>query len=459
MSVAVSLPSSHESEMASLGAMLVDKDAVASGVDQLETVDFYENRNGFIFEAISEVNAQDKPIDIVTVTEQLQTKKKLSAVGGVEFLTSLAESVPTTANANFYIKTVKEKSQLRKLIDTGKKLQELGFNSESTQEAIDSAESMVFKLSRSSTADRIVRVADQLEDYKSMLRDRVKNPNRITGLETGLRDIDMITGGLQRSDLIISAGRPSMGKTALALNIAQNVSKQNKTERDVDGAIKELKQGKKVVVFSLEMSTEQLIERMVCVEANISAEKMRAGQLDSDEWKKVGKALEEIGSWNLEIDDSPSITVGEIRSKLRKSHTEMPIDLVVIDYLGLISDGNTKAANKSDIVGEKTRALKQSARELDCPIILLSQLNRGVEQREDKRPMMSDLRDSGAIEQDADVIMMLYRDEYYNSDSPAKNIAEVIFTKQRKGSTGTVELAFMKQYTKFLNLERVRDSR
>lgn len=454
MSHAITLPSSHESEMAALGAMLVDKESVASGVDQLETIDFYENRNGFIFEAISDVYAQDKPIDLVTVTEQLQTKKKLEAVGGVDFLSQLAESVPTTANSSYYIKTVKEKSQLRKLIETGKKLQELGYNSESTQEAIDNAESMVFKLSRTSTADRIVKVADQLESYKAMLRDRVKNPNRITGLETGLRDIDMITGGLQKSDLIISAGRPSMGKTALALNIAQNVSKQNKTERDVDGTIKELKQGKKVVVFSLEMSTEQLIERMVCVEANISAEKMRAGQLDREEWNKVGKALDEIKSWNLEIDDSPSITVGEIRSKLRKSHAELEVDLVVIDYLGLISDGNTKAANKSDIVGEKTRALKQSARELNCPIILLSQLNRGVEQREDKRPMMSDLRDSGAIEQDADVIMMLYRDEYYNSESPAKNIAEVIFTKQRKGSTGTVELAFIKQYTKFLNLDR-----
>jgi replicative DNA helicase len=438
---ALPLPASEESEVATLGTMLIDKMCLEAGLDHLQPEDFYNPKNSDIFSAMNEVYKSNKPVDIVTVTEQLNKMKKLEAVGGVSHLSELAESVPTTANASYYMGIVKEKSGLRKLINIGKEMQELGYNNESADEAIDKAESMVFGLATASGASQgMVKTKDFIYEYYNMLQERSKSGGGLTGTSTGYTALDNMTSGLQKSDLIIVAGRPSMGKTAFSLNVAENVC-------DLGG---------KVSIFSLEMSKEQLLERMVCSQSKVSGENLRRGSLAQDEWAKVKDSLGKIKNWELEIDDNPSITVPEIRSKLRKSHAEKPIDLVVIDYLGLINMPSGKGINKTDAVGETTKALKQLARELDCPIILLSQLNRGVEAREDKRPMMSDIRDSGSVEQDADVIMFLYRDEYYDVDSPAKGIAEVIIAKQRKGAVGKVELAFLKNITRFVNLERRR---
>lgn len=435
------LPASEESETATLGSMLIDKLCLEQGLDSLVQEDFYNPKNGMIFEAINEVNKANKPVDLVTVTEQLQKVKKIDAVGGVSFLSELAESVPTTANTSHYIGIIKEKSGLRKLINIGKEMQELGYNAEDADEAIDKAESLVFGLATSSNGKQgMVKTKDFVYDYFNMLEARSKSGGGLTGVSSGYTEFDRMTAGLQKSDLVIIAGRPSMGKTAFSLNVAENVATI----------------GGKVAIFSLEMSKEQLLERMVCSQAQVNGENLRRGSLSQDEWDKVKKALGGIKNWDLEIDDNPSITVAEIRSKLRKSHAEKPIDLVVIDYLGLINMPSGKGVNKSDAVGEVTKALKQLARELDCPIVVLAQLNRGVEQREDKRPMMSDIRDSGSIEQDADVVCFLYRDEYYDADSPAKGIAEVIIAKQRKGAVGTINLAFLKQFTRFVNLERKR---
>lgn len=436
---ALPLPASEESEFATLGAMLIDKMCLETGLDHLQKDDFYNPKNSDIFSAMNEVHKANKPVDIVTVTEELNQKKRLEAVGGVSFLSQLAESVPTTANVSYYMGIVKEKSGLRKLISIGKEMQELGYKNENSDEAIDKAESLVFGLATSSSSSQtMVKTKDFIYDYYNMLQERSKSGGGLTGQSTGYTALDNMTSGLQKSDLIIVAGRPSMGKTAFSLNVAENVSEA----------------GGKVSIFSLEMSKEQLLERMVCSQAKVSGENLRRGSLSQDEWGKVKDSLGKIKNWELEIDDNPSISVAEIRSKLRKSHSEKPVDLVVIDYLGLINMSNGKNINKTEAVGEVTKALKQLARELDCPIILLSQLNRGVEQREDKRPMMSDIRDSGSVEQDADVIMFLYRDEYYDVDSPAKGIAEVIIAKQRKGAVGKVELAFLKNITRFVNLDR-----
>lgn len=438
---ALPLPASEEAETATLGSMLIDKVSLMQGTDFLEKDDFYNPRNGIIFEAISEVVKDNKPVDIVTVTEQLQKMRKIEDVGGVTYVSQLAESVPTTANTEHYIGIVKEKSGLRKLISIGKAMQELGYNAEEADTAIDKAESLVFGLATSSNGKQsMAKTKDFVYDYFNMLEERSKAGGGLTGVSSGFSDFDRMTAGLQKSDLIIVAGRPSMGKTAFAINVAENVAIQ----------------GGKVAIFSLEMPREQLLERMVSSQAKINGDDLRRGALDQDQWQKVKEALGKIKNWDMEIDDNPSITVSEIRSKLRQSHAQKPIDLVVIDYLGLINMVGTKSQSKNELVGETTKALKQLARELDCPIILLSQLNRGVEAREDKRPMMSDIRDSGSVEQDADVIVFLYRDEYYDIDSPAKGIAEVIIAKQRKGAVGTVQLAFLKNMTKFVNLERKR---
>lgn len=431
----VSLPASVEAENAVIGAMFLDKQCLEEAVDFLSKDDFYHPANAIIFEAIQEVHKQAKPVDMVTVVEQLQKTKKLDQVGGVSYLSDLVQSCPTTANNEYYMGIVKDKSNLRKLYSIGKQLQEFSLNIPNPDEAIDKAESMIFGLATSGKAKGMEKASDFIYDYYYQLEARSKTEDGLTGIPTGMKVVDKILAGLQRSDLIIVAGRPSMGKTAFALNIAENVCEN----------------GGKVNIFSLEMSKEQLLERLVCSQSKVSGEYIRTGNLTEAQWKDIKQAMGRIKTWDLYIDDKPNVTVGEIRSKLRKSHAEKPIDLVVIDYLQLINYEG-KAGNKADAIGEVTKAIKQLARELDCPIILLSQLNRGVEAREDKRPMMSDLRDSGAIEQDADVILFLYRDEYYNPDSPKKGIAEVIVSKQRKGATGTVELAFFKNITKFQDL-------
>lgn len=431
------MPHSLESEKAVLGAMLLDKQCLEEALEQLEKDDFYVPSHTIIFEAMKALYKQDKPVDVITLSEQLQNVNKLDRVGGLSYLTELLSACPTTVHHQFYIESIKNKSNLRKIINLGKELQELGMSSHDPDEALNKAESLVFGLATSNkNSKKVAKVQDFIYDYYNLLQQRSQADNGLTGLSTGFQALDKVLAGLQKSDLIIVAGRPSMGKTAFALNIAENVCDH----------------GGRVCVFSLEMSKEQLLERIVASQSGVSGEYIRLGSLSEKQWEQIKQAMARIKTWDLYIDDTPNITIQEIRSKLRKAHSEKPVDLVVIDYLGLISIPDQKG-NKADQIGEVTKALKQLARELDCPIILLAQLNRGVEQREDKRPMMSDLRDSGAIEQDADVILLLYRDEYYHIDTPKKGIAEVIVAKQRRGATGTIELQYIKNITKFTDIK------
>lgn len=430
------MPHSIESEKAVLGACLLDKQCLEESVDSLEKDDFYSPAHSVLFEAISEMFNKNQPVDVVTLGEFLNNKGKLDRIGGLSYLFDLTNSCPTIANHQFYIETIKSKSNLRKIINLGKQLQELGMSNHDPEEAINKAESLIFGLSSSRNSKKVAKVQDFIHDYFKILQQRTQTDTGITGLSTGFKSLDRVLAGLQKSDLIIVAGRPSMGKTALALNISENVC-------DAGG---------RVIVFSLEMSKEQLLERMVCSQSRVAGDYIRTGNLSEKQWEEIKKALGKIKSWDLYIDDTPAITLAEIRSKLRKSHAEKPIDLVIIDYLGLISIPDGKG-NKADQIGEVTKGLKMLARELDLPIILICQLNRGVEAREDKRPLMSDLRDSGAIEQDADIILLLYRDEYYNYDSPKKGIAEIIIAKQRRGSTGVVELKYQKSITRFSDLQ------
>jgi replicative DNA helicase len=432
-------PHSSEAEMAVLGAMLLDPDRVEDCVESLKKEDFYHPSYALVFEAINTLHNNNKPIDLVTLTEQLQTMKALEDVGGVTGLTDLASSVPAVLNTPYYMDLIKEKSLLRKLIKLGRYLEEVGYEGNGAEEAIDKAEREVFSFATEGNPQGLQKAKDFIYDYYNQLEARSKSDSPLTGVSTGFSILDKMTAGLQKSDLIIVAGRPSMGKTAFAINLAENVC-------DLGG---------KVAVFSLEMSKEQLLERMASSQSKVSGEALRIGQLTDKDWNEVRQALGRIKNWDLEIDDCSSTTVNQIRSKVRKSHAQKPVDLVIIDYLQLINPPDGKASfNKADQVGEISKALKQLARELNCPIVVLSQLSRAVESREDKRPMMSDLRDSGAIEQDADLVLFLYRDDYYNHESPKKGIAEVIIGKQRKGAVGNVELTFLRNITKFMDLHK-----
>ena len=422
--------------------MLTDKDAISSAVEVLKPEDFYREDNKIIYEAILNLYNRAEPVDIITLKTELQTMKQLEAVGGLEYIAELPDKVPTTANVEQYIKIVEEKSSLRALIKTANELITLGYDQTlEVEDILDSAEKRIFDVIQNRNQKGYTSIKDILVDSFTQLEQLYNQKQHITGIPTGFADLDYITAGLHPSDLVIVAARPAMGKSAFALNIATNAAVRANTP---------------VAIFSLEMSKEQMTNRILCSEAMVDSNKVRTGKIEDDDWTKLAEASGTLSTSQIFIDDTPGISIMEIRAKCRKLKLEKNIGLVVIDYIQLVQASNKKNASREQEISEISRSLKILAKEIGVPVIALSQLSRSVEQRPDHRPMLSDLRESGAIEQDADIVMFLYRDDYYNEDSEKKNIAEVILAKHRAGGTGTVELAWLGSYTKFANLDKYR---
>ena len=433
-------PHDEDAEQAVLGSMLTDNDAVMAAVEVLKEDAFYREDNKIIYQAILNLYSKSEPIDIITLKDELESMGKFEQVGGFEYLASLPDKVPTTANVQKYIKIVEEKSVLRNLIKTANEIIELGYNpTEDVEDIMDGAEKKIFDIMQSKNTKSYTPIKDVLVESFTNLEKLYNQKQHVTGVPTQFYDLDDKTAGLHGSELILVAARPAMGKTAFALNIATNAA---------------LRANVPVAIFSLEMSKDQLVNRMLCSEAMVDSNKVRTGKLDEEDWTKLAEAIGPLSEAGVYIDDTPGISVMEIRTKCRKLKMEKNIGLVVIDYLQLISGSNKRNGSREQEISEISRSLKVLAKELNVPVIALSQLSRAVEQRDDHRPMLSDLRESGAIEQDADIVTFLYRDDYYNKESAEKDIAEVIIAKQRGGSTGTVKLYWMGNYTKFVNLER-----
>ena len=421
-------PNDIEAEQAVLGSMLLDKDSVMLAFEVLKPDDFYREENKLIFSAMLNLYSRSEPIDLITVKEELISLGKFEVCGGLEYIADLPEKVPTTANSDKYIKIVEEKSILRNLIKTSNELIELGYDqSLEVDDIIEKAEKSVFNLMKNRNQRGYTPLKDILIETFARLEKLYNQKEHITGVPTGFVDLDYKTAGFHGSELILVAARPAMGKTAFALNIATNAA---------------VKANVPVAIFSLEMSKEQLTTRILSSETMIDSNKLKTGKMEEEDFIKLSEGLESLSEAEMYIDDTPGISITEIRAKCRKLKLEKNIGLVVIDYLQLISgSGSKKNASREQEISEISRSLKILAKELDIPIIALSQLSRAPEQRkDDHRPMLSDLRESGAIEQDADIVMFLYRDDYYNKDSDKQNIAEVILAKHRGGSTGTVEL-------------------
>ena len=433
-------PHDIEAEQAVLGSMLTDKDAVISAIEVLKEEDFYRTDNRAIYEAILNLYNRAEPIDIITVKAELESIGKFEQVGGLTYLASLPDKVPTTANAMKYIKIVEEKSTLRSLIKTANEIIELGYDpTEDVEDIMESAEKKIFNIMQNKDKKGYAPIQDILVESFNQLEELYNRKQHITGVPSGFIELDYKTAGFHGSDLVLIAARPAMGKSAFALNIATNAA---------------VRANVPVVIFSLEMSKEQMVNRILCSEAMVDSNKVRTGKLEEDDWTKLAGSIGPLSDSEIYIDDTPGISVSEIRAKCRKLKIEKDIGLVVIDYLQLIQGSNKRNGSREQEISEISRSLKILAKEINVPVIALSQLSRAVEQRPDHRPMLSDLRESGAIEQDADIVMFLYRDDYYNKESEKKDIAEVIIAKHRGGSLGTVELLWLGSYTKFVNLEK-----
>ncbi|TBL77446.1 replicative DNA helicase [Paenibacillus thalictri] len=431
-------PQNAEAEQAVLGAILLDSDAMVTAMERITSDDFYRGAHQRIFEAMIELNGDNEPVDLITLTARLQDKQQLDEIGGVGYLTELANAVPTAANIDYYAQIVEEKSMLRRLIRAATQIVSNGYASEDDVGGLLSdAERRIMEISQRRSGSGFVAIRDVLMEVFEKVEKLHEQKGTTTGIKSGFLDLDRMTAGFQRSDLIIVAARPSVGKTAFALNIAQNVG---------------IREKQTVAIFSLEMGAAQLVTRMLCAEGNIEASGMRNGNLKPEEWDKLTMAMSVMSEANIYIDDSPTVTVADIRAKCRRLKQERGLGMILIDYLQLIAGRGKAGENRQQEVSEISRTLKQIARELDVPVIALSQLSRGVEQRQDKRPMMSDLRESGSIEQDADIVAFLYRDDYYDQESEKKNVIEIIIAKQRNGPVGTVELGFQKSFNKFVNL-------
>ena len=436
-------PHDIEAEQAVIGSMLTDKDAIMSAVETLKPEDFYREDNKIIYEAILNLYNRADPVDIITLKTELQSMKQLEAVGGLEYIAQLPDKVPTTANVEQYIKIVEEKSALRALIKKANELISLGYDqTQDVEDILDSAERKIFDVIQNRNQKGYSAIKDILVDSFTQLEQLYNQKQHITGVPTGFADLDYITAGLHKSDLVIVAARPAMGKSAFALNLASNAAVRYNTP---------------VAIFSLEMSKEQMTNRILCSEAMVDSNKVRTGKVEDDDWQKLAEASGNLSQAQIFIDDTPGISVMEIRAKCRKLKLEKNIGMVVIDYIQLVQGSNKRNGSREQEISEISRSLKILAKEINVPVIALSQLSRSVEQRPDHRPMLSDLRESGAIEQDADIVMFLYRDDYYNPDTDKKNIAEVILAKHRGGSTGTVELLWLGNYTKFANLDKYRE--
>ena len=433
-------PHDLEAEQAILGSMLTDRDATISAIEVLKEEDFYRPDNRAIYEAILNLYNRAEPIDLITVKAELESLGKFEQVGGLEYLATLPDKVPTTANAMKYIRIVEEKATLRNLIKTANEIIELGYDpTQDVEEIMESSEKKIFNLMQDKDKKGYTPIKDVLVESFTQLEELYNRKQHITGVPSGFSELDYKTAGFHGSDLVLIAARPAMGKSAFALNIATNAA---------------LRANVPVVIFSLEMSKEQMVNRILCSEAMVDSNKVRTGKLEDDDWTKLAASIGPLSEAEIYIDDTPGISVMEIRAKCRKLKLEKNIGMVVIDYLQLVQGSNRKGGTREQEISEISRSLKILAKEIGVPVIALSQLSRAVEQRPDHRPMLSDLRESGAIEQDADIVMFLYRDDYYNPESEKKDIAEVIIAKHRGGSLGTVDLLWLGSYTKFVNLEK-----
>lgn len=433
-------PQNIEAEQAVLGAIFLEPEALVTASERLAAEDFYRASHQRIYSVMILIAERGEPVDLVTVTAELQAKKWLEEIGGVSYLSDLANSVPTAANVDYYSQFVEEKSLLRRLIRVATNIAAEGYAEEDEVDTILSeAEKTILEVAHKKNTSAFISIKDVLVEAYDNIEKLQNQTGDITGIATGFSELDRITAGFQKNDLIIVAARPSVGKTAFALNIAQNIA----TKTDVN-----------VAIFSLEMGASQLVMRMICSEGNIDAQRLRTGALQEEDWTKLTMAMGSLSKAGIYIDDTPGIRVNEIRAKCRRLKQEKGVGMILIDYMQLLRGDGRSTENRQQEVSEISRSLKALARELEVPVIALSQLSRGVESRQDKRPMMSDIRESGSIEQDADIVAFLYRDDYYDKESEKKDIIEIIIAKQRNGPIGTVELAFVKEYNKFVNLER-----
>ncbi|MCM1046798.1 MAG: replicative DNA helicase [Clostridiales bacterium] len=434
------LPHSIEAEQSVIGSMIMDKEAIVIASEIITGDDFYSRQYGIVFEAMIELNDEGRPVDLITLQDRLKEKDVPPEVSSLEFVRELITTVPTSANIKYYANIVAEKSVLRKLIKLNEEIANTCYaGKESLEVILEDTEKRVFDLVQRKNTGEFVSIREIVMNAMDRIERASHNKGNVTGVATGFIDLDYKTAGMQPADLILIAARPSMGKTAFVLNIAQYVAfKQNQT----------------VAIFSLEMSKEQLVNRLFSMESKVDSQHLRTGNLSDDEWEKLIESAGVIGKSNLIIDDTPGISISELRSKCRKYKLEHKLEMIIIDYLQLMSGSGRSTDSRQQEISDISRSLKALARELNVPVIALSQLSRAVEQRPDHRPMLSDLRESGAIEQDADVVMFIYRDDYYNKDTEKKNIAEIIIAKQRNGPIGTVELVWLPDFTKFGNLQK-----
>lgn len=433
------LPHSVEAEQSVIGSMIMDREAIVVASEILHREDFYGKQYGVVFEAIIELNDEGKPVDVVTLQDRLKEKDVPPEISSLEFIRDLITGLPTSANVKYYANIVSEKATLRKLIRLNEEIANTCYTGkESLETILEDTEKKVFELLQRRNSSDYVPIREIVMNAMDRIEMASKNKGVVTGIPTGFIDLDYRTAGMQPSDLILIAARPSMGKTAFVLNIAQYMAfKQNQT----------------VAIFSLEMSKEQLVNRLFSLESKVDSQHIRTGNLTDTEWEKLIESAGIIGKSNLIIDDTPGIGISQLRSKCRKYKLKHDLKIIIIDYLQLMSGGGRTDSRQQEI-SDISRSLKALARELNVPVIALSQLSRAVEQRPDHRPMLSDLRESGAIEQDADVVMFIYRDEYYNKDTDIKGVAEIIIAKQRNGPIGTVNLAWLPDYTKFANIQK-----
>ncbi len=434
------LPHSMEAEQSVIGSMIMDREAIIVASEIVLGEDFYNKQYGVLFDTMVELNDEGRPVDLVTLQDRLKEKDVPPEVSSLEFIRDLITAVPTSANIKHYANIVAEKSTLRRLIRINEDIANTCYvGKDSLEDILADTEKRIFDLVQRRNTGEFVSIRQIVMNAMDNIEKASHNKGNVTGVATGFLDLDYRTAGMQPSDLILVAARPSMGKTAFVLNIAQYVA---------------FKQAKTVAIFSLEMSKEQLVNRLFSMESKVDSQHLRTGNLSDVEWEKLIESAGVIGKSNLIIDDTPGISISELRSKCRKYKLEHNLEMIIIDYLQLMSGSGRSTDSRQQEISDISRSLKALARELHVPVIALSQLSRAVEQRPDHRPMLSDLRESGAIEQDADVVMFIYRDDYYNKDTEKKGIAEIIIAKQRNGPIGTVELVWLPDFTKFANLQR-----
>ena len=434
------LPHSIEAEQSVVGSMLMGREAIMAASEMLTSDDFYQHQYGVIFDAMVELFNEGKPVDLVTLQDRLKEKDLPPEITSMEFVRDLLNAVPTSANVRHYATIVSEKAVLRRLIKLSEEIEnECYLDKEPVEVILEETEKRMFKLLQQRNSGDYVPIRQVVMNTLENIERASKTKGNVTGLATGFTDLDYKTSGFQPSDFILVAARPSMGKTAFVLNIAQYMA---------------FKKDKAVAIFSLEMSREQLMNRLFSMESKVDSQSLRTGNLKDEEWSKLIESAGIIGESNLIIDDTPGISIAEMRSKCRKYKLEHGLDIIIIDYLQLMTGSGRGSDSRQQEISDISRSLKALARELNVPVVALSQLSRAVEQRTDHRPMLSDLRESGAIEQDADVVMFIYRDDYYNKDSEDKGIAEIIIAKQRNGPIGTVNLVWLPDYTKFANIQR-----